>query len=230
VTIVAKIKASQKQSLLLSLSHKACRLSFVIILFMFLLNYSNRALAQDTVKNIALPLNTIQKPPHSPKKATLYALVLPGLGQAYNHKYWKIPIVYAGFATCIYFIVDFTKYYNEVKDAYNYVSITAKTNYPATPINYFHPKPLPPNAYATAHTENELREGLDGARRNVELTYISTGVWYLLTVVDATVDAHFFDYDINNDLTLKIKPWVPVLGTHTASSGFTGGINLTLKF
>jgi len=221
VTIVAKIKASQEQSLLLSLSHKACRLCFVsIILFTFLLNYSNRANAQDTVKNIALPLNTIQKPLHSPKKATLFALVLPGLGQAYNHKYWKIPIVYAGFATCIYFIVDNTNFYNEIKDAYDYVAITSKSN----------PKPIPPNDLAIKYTENQLREYRDIFRRNVELSYISTGVWYLLTVVDATVDAHFFDYDINEDLTLKIKPWVPVLGTHTASSGFSGGINLTLKF
>ena len=224
------ISNDQQQSLTVSNKRNARGLCFVLLLFCLIGNPAiNTASAQDTTAN-KQPVTLDVKELHSPHKATIYAMVLPGAGQIYNKKYWKVPIVYAGFATCIYFISTNTKLYNELKDAYNYESVTLKTEYPPTWPNLFHPIPEPPNDWAKkGYTEEQLKEGRDYYRHNLEVSYIFTGVWYILTVVDAVVDAHFFDYNINDDLTFHVKPWVPVIG-ESKSFGAAGGLNLAFRF
>ena len=219
-----------KQRLHNSFSQKYGSLCFVFVILLLLQNFSPKdVLGQEftTFANDTVPTKIKEK--HSPRKATIYALLLPGMGQAYNQKYWKMPIVYAGFGTLIYFIHANTVLYRDVNDAYNYVSITAKTVYPPTWPNLFRPIPAPPNDYAIKYSEDQLLQGRNGYRRNLEVTYIFTGVWYILTVVDAVVDAHFFDYDINEDLTLNVNPWIPNIGTNQ-TFGFSGGLKLSLRF
>ena len=205
-------------------------LCFVLVILQLLVSFGGKNVMAQKI-NTVVPdsIPTKQKEIHSPRKATIYALVFPGMGQAYNRKYWKMPIVYAGFGTLIYFIRSNTKLYRDVNDAYNYVSVTSKTVYPPTWPNLFHPIPPPPNDYAIKYTENQLLQGRDGYRRNLEVNYIFAGVWYILTVMDAVVDAHFFDYDINDNLTLKVNPWLPNMGSNEAL-GFSGGLNLSLRF
>lgn len=132
---------------------------------------------------------------HSPKKASIYSAVLPGLGQAYNKKYWKIPIIYAGFGTLFYFISVNGSEYREFKEAYNIV-------YAGDTAEYFN------NAYVVRYNANldQLREGRNYYRRNLELTYILTGVLYILNIIDASVDAHLYDFDISEDLSMRIEP------------------------
>jgi len=223
---------NNQQSLPVSSLRKARGLCFVLMFLIIIPCFTGNTLsAQDTAVKMqeTAPLNP--KEVHSPHKATIYALVLPGSGQIYNHKYWKVPIVYAGFATCIYFITINTRYYNDVNEAYIYESVTKKIEYPPTWPNLFEPIPDPPNDWATKnYSESQLKDYRDYFRRNLEISYIATGVWYILTVVDAVVDAHFFDYDINDDLSLQIKPWVPVLGTTTTAFGTPSGVNFTLRF
>jgi hypothetical protein len=225
-----EINKIEEQSLQISFLLRARGLCFIFMLFQ-LLGFSslNNASAQDTATKSLDSLSLTTKPKiHSPRKATIFALVLPGLGQAYNHKYWKIPIVYAAFGGCIYFIQTNTKLYNEFKDAYDYVAVTSKTIYPPTPVNIFHPIPDPPNQWVAKYEEENLKTGRDFYRRRLEVSYIATGVCYILSVVDAVVDAHFFDYDIGEDLTLNVKPWVPELGVNQANR--VSGVTLSFRF
>ncbi len=137
---------------------------------------------------------------HSPNKAAIYSAVLPGLGQAYNKKYWKIPVVYAGFGTMAYFINSNAVEYNKFRNAYDY-----KTSTDPDPSKY--------NDYVNKYPEASLLQGRDYYRRNRDLSYIFTGVWYLLNVVDAAVDAYLFDYDISEDLTLRVRPDIMVISS-----------------
>lgn len=131
---------------------------------------------------------------HSPHKATIYSAVLPGLGQAYNKKYWKIPIVYAGFGTIGYFAITNRNEYRLAKDAFIYVSngYDYETD----------------NKYIGRYNETDLIQIRDYYRRNTELSWIIMSLWYMLNIVDATVDAHFFDYDISDNLSLHLAPGV----------------------
>jgi len=130
---------------------------------------------------------------HSANKAALYSALLPGAGQAYNKKYWKIPVVYAGFGTLIYFIHSNNTEYVKFRDAYSFKAS-------ASPDSTLY------NVYADKYPLSSLLEGRDYYRRNRDLTYILTSVWYILNVVDAAVDAHLFDYDISDNLSLQWKP------------------------
>ncbi|MGB6268865.1 MAG: DUF5683 domain-containing protein [Olleya sp.] len=124
--------------------------------------------------------------PLSPSRAAFYSAILPGLGQAYNGKYWKIPIVYAALGTGIYFYVDNNKQYNRVRDAYK------------RRLGGFED-----DEFQGRLTDDGLREAQKNLRRNKELSLLVTVGIYALNIIDANVDAHLLQYDINDDLSLK---------------------------
>jgi len=136
-------------------------------------------------------------PDHSPSKATWMSAALPGLGQFYNGKYWKIPIIYAGFSTMLFFVGQNKYEYNRFKEAY---AISVEIPDPKSSNN-----PL-----VQKYTSEQLLSQREFYQSNLELSYILTGVFYLLQIVDATVDAHLYDYDIDEDLSIRIEPqWMP---------------------
>lgn len=142
----------------------------------------------------------------SPKKATLMAL-MPGLGQIYNHKYWKVPIVYTGFAVLGYFIVTNTHEYHIFRDAYNATADSASAAN---------------NPYASKYSAQQLQVVRDYYRRNMQLSYILTGAWYILQIVDANVDAHLTHWNISNNLSLEVEPVIspPIKRNVRAYNGF----------
>ena len=156
-------------------------------------------------QNSAVDSTKVDKPEavHSPRKATIYSAVFPGMGQIYNRKYWKVPLVYGGFATLGYFINFNNDLYITYKQAYSDIIDNDPTtnsfkDLKVNPI-FFEPDKI-------SQLTERLRMAKDGSRRNRDLVVISTAVFYALNIIDASVDAHFFNFDISDDLTIN---WVP---------------------
>ena len=155
----------------------------------------------------------VQKP-HSIRRAAIYSAVLPGLGQVYNRKAWKVPIIYAGFGVLGYFIVTNNNEYKIYKEAYVYTA-----NDETYPID---------NPYVGRYNQDQLQRGMDYYRRNRDLTIIITSLWYVLNILEAYVDAHFFDYDISEDLSLQVSP--AVTPTFARRTDLAPGLKISLNF
>lgn len=146
---------------------------------------------------------------HSPRKATMYSAILPGLGQAYNKKYWKIPLVYGGFFAIGYFIDWNNDYYQLYRTAYNHWTDDDDSTTDYMKIEAIRLR----NPDITNSTDfANIKEGLSLQqsyfRRNRDLLIISMVGFYGLNIIDAGVDAHLFDFDISDDLTFNWQPYM----------------------
>jgi hypothetical protein len=141
---------------------------------------------------------------HSPAKAALLSTALPGLGQAYNKKYWKIPIVYAGFAGLGYWIGRNVKNYRTYRDAYQF---------------RMDDDSLTIDPFVEQYGNADLKTLKDFYKRNLDLSIILTAVWYALNIVDAAVDAHLFEFDVSDNLSMRVQP---VLEYQSRNNNFTG--------
>ena len=157
------------------------------ICFSFLCTASASAQSDST----ALNSDFLWKQRHSPSRAALYSALIPGLGQAYNRKYWKIPIAWAGLGASYWFIQRNSSEYNRYKDAY----LAVVDDDPST-VDEFN------GQYSSA----SLLKVSDTYRRWRDLSYISFGLVYILNVMDASIDAHFVRFDVSRDLGLEIGP------------------------
>ena len=143
---------------------------------------------------------------HSAHRASIYSAVLPGLGQAYNKKYLKIPVVYVGLGIATYFMLSNRAELKKYK--YDINAITDK-NTLTNPI-YFQGRSL-----------DFLISQRNLTKQYRDYSIIGMGAIYLLNIVDATVDAHFFEFNIDKKLSGILRPNVGL--------GFYGA-NLTLSF
>ena len=183
--------------------------SCLLITGLFLIFFPSAVNAQetDTVDVNELVVNdTIGVREHSPRKAVIYSLIFPGLGQAYNKKYWKIPFIYGAGGAFLYYVnFNHTKYI-KFKDAL----FQSKAG-DRVVIDGF------------IYSFESLDQGRDYYRRYRDLSVAGLAAIYLLNVIDAMVDATFFHYDISDDLSMKFEPAViqniAMTGT-TASLGF----------
>lgn len=165
----------------------------------------------DSIIKIKDPIN-----PLSPAKAAFYSAVLPGLGQAYNKKYWKIPLVYAALGTGVYFYVNNNKEYNRYRDAYK-SRLAGFTNDEF----YFDANG---NQLTTPRvTDDGLLRAQKLFRRNKEISLLATIGLYALNIIDANVDAHLMQYNVDENLSLAPHYKINEIDA-------TGNLGLTLNF
>lgn len=185
-----------------------------------LLFISPYLIAQDTLtdnhtKNSTDSLSTLQNDSifkkHSPQKASLMSAALPGLGQVYNKKYWKVPIIYIGLGTLGYFIVYNSQQYQFYRKAY-----IAKIDEDSTTVDIF------PFA-----SEDGLRQLLNQHRRTRDILIAGAVLVYALNIIDASVDAHLFEFDVSDNLSLHVEPLI--VPDFTKGSAYKG-IGVKLKF
>ena len=183
-------------------------LTYGIICLLIFLCFASEVRSQSSELKVSVPDSVMEKK-HSPHKATIMSALLPGLGQIYNKKYWKVPVIYVGLGIMTYFIVTNTNYYLDYKCAY-----IEKINGDSTG-NY--------SELVHKYTADNLLSAREYYRRNLEISILITAIWYVINIVDA----HLFTYNISKDLSLKVEPTLlsPGLGKN-----YTSGIRLSLHF
>ena len=136
----------------------------------------------------------------NPTKATWLAVVFPGGGQIYNRKYWKLPIIYGGFAGCAYALSWNGKMYKDYAKAYLDIM-------DSNPNTKSYEDLLPPNAqYNEEQLKNTLKRRKDSFRRFRDLSIFAFIGVYLISIIDAYVDAELSNFDISPDLSMKLEP------------------------
>lgn len=163
-----------------------------------------------------------------PKRALWLALVLPGAGQIYNRKYWKLPIIYGGFIGCIYALTWNNMMYKDYSQAYLDIMDTD----PGTAsYNKFLHLGVEINSSNESRYKEIFRNRKDKYRRWRDMSFfVMIGV-YALSVIDAYVDAELSAFDISKDLSLKVEPTViPNHGGGTPLQAQSLGVNCKLNF
>ena len=154
-------------------------------------------------------INSLKKP----RKAALMSAIVPGLGQAYNEKYWKIPIIYSALGLAIYFNDYNYKQYKRYLNAY----IAETDTLPETV-----------SEFAGQISVDNLEYNKDSFRRNRDISFLALVLVYFFNIIDATVDSHLFDFDIGEDLSLKVLP--TVIPTYNAQIINHFGLSLYIRF
>ncbi|HLT71186.1 MAG TPA: DUF5683 domain-containing protein [Cyclobacteriaceae bacterium] len=144
----------------------------------------------------------------NPARASLFAAVLPGLGQVYNKKYWKLPLVYGGFAAIGYGLNFYQVLYKDYKNQLYYILENGTEE------------------SLEGFTEDQLRPAIDQARHERDFMIILMAGMYILQIIDAHVDAHLKEFDVNPNLQVKMQP---LLRTEMLT-GNQVGFSVTLRF
>ena len=168
---------------------------------------------------------------HSPRRATLYSTFFPGLGQIYNRKYWKVPIVWAAVGIPAYTYFYNRTWYNKCQraisllDLYLNQGLTYPTNKPDS-MNLIDPKL---QVFVVNQDDNSLRTYRNEFRKDEDYSVLFFLLFWGLNVVDATVDAHLSSFDVSPSLTLKLDQ--PSGGVAVAGPGSMGmGLSLVLDW
>ena len=153
-------------------------------------------------------IGQIKSPEISPKKALILSATIPGLGQYYNKKYWKIPIVYACMGSCLYLYNYQNKKYRQYGSAYN-----AKNDNDESTIDLF-----------PQYSNSNLITLQDYHRNNRDLFGLLVILTYILNILDANIDAHMVNYNVNDLLTINIRSELNDFNYETIN------LSLNLKF
>ena len=162
----------------------------------------------------------------NPTKATWLALVIPGGGQIYNRKFWKLPIIYGGFAGCAYALTWNNKMYKDYMQAYKDAALG---NWEANSIHDLLPPGYLDRTPKTQITET-LRKRKDTYRRYRDLSIFAFIGVYLISVIDAYVDAELSNFDITPDLSMRVEPAVINSQYSIGSSNKSVGVQCSFRF
>lgn len=161
----------------------------IIFITIFFFTLGNTTVFSQTKKDAVLvakdTLKSIDIDPLTPAKAAFYSAILPGLGQAYNKKYWKIPLVYGAIGTSLYFYSDSNKKYHQYRDAYK----RRLEGYTDDKFSYL--------------DDSRLIAGQKFYQRNRDLSALITLAFYVLNIVDANVDAALIQFNVNENLSVR---------------------------
>ncbi|UZD22434.1 DUF5683 domain-containing protein [Algoriphagus halophytocola] len=145
--------------------------------------------------------------PKNPKKATIFSAILPGAGQVYNGKAWKVPLIYGGFITDIYFINFNNRRYQIFKQALADFDEGLETDFPSL-------------------NRDGLVRNVNYWRKNRDLCYLLLVGIYALNIIDANVDAHLSGFDVSDDIALNFEPHFESFSANNRSVG----LSVKLKF
>ena len=169
------------------------------------------SVAQESSKSINKKPAKDSTHKHSPQKAALLSAIIPGAGQIYNRKYWKVPVLAAGAGALVYSFQFNQKNYSLFK----------------TELIHRQTGSIEINSDLKNLSDANLNELQDYYHRYRDLTIVGMALLYALNVLDATVDAHLFDFNVNEDLSMNIRP--KTLYTSSTSMPIAG-LGLTLNF
>ncbi|MFO8234580.1 MAG: DUF5683 domain-containing protein [Bacteroidales bacterium] len=167
---------------------------------LFLLLFANQAYSQRDTSSAQIS--------HSPKKAALLSASFPGLGQIYNRKFWKLPLIYAAEGYCYYRFDYYTGRYNEYARAYADIR-SGKID-----------------EFENRNNEEDIKKIRNIYRRNRDLYVILMVGIYLANILDASVDAYLFDFDVSNELGMSVYPTT----IHTEISRPMMGLQVSFRF
>lgn len=149
------------------------------------------------------------KDPLTPSKAAFYSTIVPGLGQIYTEKYWKVPIIYGGLGVATYYYLYQTKQMNSFRDIYKR-RIAGYTD----------------DKYANRIFQNDqLIQGMNFHKRYRDIAIFSFVGLYLLNILDANVGAHLMQFNVNDQLTLR-----PQIEPNLLNTDMNYGLTLNIKF
>ena len=181
---------------------------FHIILLFFL--FGNQFAFSQKIEAVINKSDTLvikEIDPLRPTKAAFYSALLPGLGQAYNKKYWKLPIVYGAIGTSLYFYINNNKKYHNYRDAYK----RRLQGFNDDEYQYL--------------DDSRLIQAQRFYQRNRDLSLLVTVAFYVLNIVDANIDAHLAQFNVNDKLSFQ-----PEVYPNEINYKLNMGISLNYKF
>jgi len=161
-----------------------------------------------------------------PEMAAWIAAICPGAGQIYNRQYWKVPIIYAGFAGLGYAITWNNDLYVEYRRGYTDLCSTDPN---AKYYEYLLPEGVKITSSNIDYYKRTFKSKMEGYQRNRDLSILATAVLYLLSIIDSYVDSQLRDYDVSPDLSMQVAPAV-IPATKDKALDNSVGVSCRLKF
>lgn len=148
----------------------------------------------------AIKVDTVAQKKHSPRKAAIYSAILPGLGQVYNKKYWKVPIVYTAIGIPVGLFFNNKTWYDRTRYA---LAVASSPNPTPDSLKAVHPQLLP---FVEQKATGSILRNRNEFRKNMDYSVLFTLLFWGLNVVDATVDAHLKGFNVSDDLSFRVRP------------------------